>query len=307
MKREFYKVIRSKTVQISVLIALIFSFAFGVFYYSNSVSTSKWHCIEKYTKIEELQTKIENCEKQLKLLDEEFKGNTITYDEYLNGIDEVKITINIYKYLQENNLEYFKVAEESAVLLYQYSDNKIAFCSDFISLVMLLSLLFGAILSILLNTYEADKSVSKLVYCGVSSRMKILFKKLLVSIICNLALTLILVIIMLCLMTTYSLDFSILIIVNGQTVKSMSATGYLICDILMNIFMITLFNIIFFFISVLSKNIYLVICLLLLSFALVFVMITFINIRLLQCVVALLITGLVAVLSSIYFNKKDLC
>ncbi|MDR3215858.1 MAG: hypothetical protein LBT55_00380 [Clostridiaceae bacterium] len=327
MKNEVLKLVRNKAFFALLLLTVLFSFTLSFIYYFSQNDIYGFEGIIEYDNKEELHQAIADNEVMAENLFESFMAGEISEEDYEIQSEALQINLRIYRHLDENNFAYEDV--QPATEFNTFSDNKISFVRLFSTMFELLMFPIAMMLAALIFNYEIGRGIHKFIYNRGRKRLKIVFKKSVVY-FSSVALFLLIGISLMFIMSIpFGLNFKYLLIVTAEgAVKTYTTSQYTAQVVLALISEVLVWSIIFFALSLLIKNTYVllatgIVCSFGLQMLLAYIPNNFIKalvqfpvfihdigITLLQFSIAITIKYLAAialtVVSLIRFSRKDL-
>jgi hypothetical protein len=253
MKSEILKLIRNKAFYVLLILTALLSFAVSfIFYFSKNNISDFVYNINEYANKEELLQEIAGNEKSIESLNESYARGEVSKEDYSEQIEALQTTLKIYKYLDENDLNYNDV--QPTIGLNSFSDNKVSYSRLFILAFEFFMFAVIIVLSAIIFNYEIGRGIHKFLYNGGKKRLNIVFKKSVVYFAAILFFCAIGISLMLIMSKPFGESFKRLLVVTGGAVKTFSVSRYIGYVILSFFSDILFWSIVIFALSLLIKN-----------------------------------------------------
>ncbi|MDO9629333.1 MAG: hypothetical protein Q7I99_05470 [Acholeplasmataceae bacterium] len=229
------------------LFLVIFLFSYV---YQSKIENSfnyREHPIEEYQSFNEIMDLIEVINSAIESLDTH--DSNYTYQKkYLEE------TLSIYKYLYENEIDYFSYAETSH--FFGYLNDPITFLLYLTPFVLTILIVTGLALAVSIVNYEQSTGVYKFIYGRENSRLRIIIRKLFAYFIIVFSIMFLMFLLMYILSLALNEPFEVIIILFNQTAYGFSVVNFIVM-IFCSIMSVVVFYLIgFFAIALISKNTY---------------------------------------------------
>lgn len=172
MKKELFRIYKSKTSWIVLFIAIIVFFVFSINYAlrANHYDNYIYHGVSEYKTIDEINEHIDRLEHNALLLDENDTVNKAYIEQ----------TILIYKFLYENEISYSEFQTDYSVYMsmYEESENKIIYTEHMLNIVSCVCLLSTIVISVLIISNDFSSGLYKNVFGTNKLRKNIIKSKL---------------------------------------------------------------------------------------------------------------------------------
>lgn len=255
MRNELYKILKSKLLYILIAVIFLAAFIFSLLF--NSLKTDErefGYGVERYTDFVTVSERIEWNEQQLSELEILYEEGGITEEDYLLQSMSIILLNNIYGYLLDNQIQYQDA--QTIQHLGTYADNRVSFVKQLSFFMQNFLIICIAITTLYCFNYEFQNGTFKFVYTNGTPRRKVLLYKFLVVLFVYILLSFVYMASVSVFSIPYSLQYSVLIDVVGNSVTGISPTDF-ICKILFSTFLDNFcWVILFLAISLLFRNTY---------------------------------------------------